>query len=147
MIPHFGKKHRIAVCGIVSGFFCFHAIGGTVENLMTQVGVGGIFVILVLKIVFDFLKDRKNGTDAGKRDKDIGKIISDEFKEFSTEIKKALSALNTQVQLLQQTLESYPHFKRDVYDRIENLKERVVKLETRAQAAERPHRRTGPHER
>lgn len=33
-------------------------------SVWTQLGVGGIFVILVLRMVFEFVKNRKNGNGA-----------------------------------------------------------------------------------
>lgn len=49
------------------------------EEGLTQLGVGGIFVVLVLKMVFDFLGKRKN---------DCHRKLEEELRKLSRAIEK-----------------------------------------------------------
>lgn len=61
---------------------------------LTQVGVGGIFAIMVLRLVFDFVTKLRNGNGKGRR-------ATDKFKDVQNSVEAVLIRLDRIIERLE----------------------------------------------
>lgn len=69
-----------------------------IENV-TQIGIGGIFSIMVLRLVFDFVTKLRNGNGKGRRD-------TDRFKDVQNSVGAVLIRLDRIIERLDEVAES-----------------------------------------